>query len=413
VDFDDTPEEAAFRREARAFLEAHADRRAIDPARLLQVDSGPDADAEHVQRCRRFQGVLFEHGWAGITWPKEYGGRGGTGVEQSIFDQEQAAFDVSTGVFAVGIGMAGPTLIAHGTDEQKRRYLQPMLAGEEIWCQLFSEPGSGSDLASLATRAERDGDTFVVNGQKVWNTGAHYSDMAILLARTDPDVEKHAGISYFVVDMSTPGIEVRPLRQINGGAHFNEVFLTDVRIPAENLVGAVHEGWRVARTTLANERTLIGGLGRGRAGGLEDVLSLARRRGRAADPVIRQDLARMAVRSEILRYLGLRVRTAASRGEMPGPESSVMKLAVSQHVAATGDLVMAVGGAAGTLFGDDAPDNAFWQHQFLTQWGTRIGGGTDQIQRNVIAERVLGLPRDERVDRGVPFRALAGRAPTS
>lgn len=413
MDFDDTPEEAAFRREARAFLETHAARRAVDPARLLQVDAGPDADADHVRRCRHWQGVLFEHGWAGITWPREYGGRGGTGVEQSIFDQEQAAFDVSTGVFAVGIGMAGPTLIAHGTDDQKRRYLQPMLSGAEIWCQLFSEPGSGSDLASLATRAERDGDTFVVNGQKVWNTGAHYSDMAILLARTDPDVEKHAGISFFVVDMSTPGIEVRPLRQINGAAHFNEVFLTDVRIPAENLVGDLHEGWQVARTTLANERTLIGGLSAGRAGGLEDVLSLARRRGRNSDPVIRQDLARMAVRSEILRYLGLRVRTAASRGEIPGPESSVMKLAVSRHVAATGDLVMALDGAAGTLFGVDAPDNGFWQHQFLTQWGTRIGGGTDQIQRNVIAERVLGLPRDIRADQGVPFRQLAGRVPTS
>lgn len=408
VDFDDTPEEAAFRREVRAFLDAHADRRAVDPAQLLQVDTGPGADAQHVHRCRAWQGVLFEHGWAGITWPKEYGGRGGTAVQQAIFDQEQAAFDVSTGVFAVGIGMAGPTVIAHGTEDQKRRYLEPMLRGTEIWCQLFSEPGSGSDLASLATRAERDGDTYVVNGQKVWNTGAHYSDMAILLARTDPDVEKHAGISFFLVDMSTPGIDVRPLRQINGAAHFNEVFLTDVRIPADNVLGALNGGWQVARTTLANERTLIGGLSAGRAGGLQDVLAMARRRGAASDPVVRQDLARMVVRTEILRFLGLRVRTAASRGQLPGPESSVMKLAVSQHVAATGDLVMSLDGAAGMLFGDDAPDHGFWQHQFLTQWSTRIGGGTDQIQRNVIAERALGLPRDIPADRGVPWRKVAG-----
>ena len=409
MDFDDTAAEAAFRKEARAFLAERASlRRADDESRLLRHDPDPEVAAEHVRRCRIWQRTLFEHGWAGITWPVAYGGRGGTGIEQAIFDQEQAAFDVSTGAFAVAVGMVGPTLIAHGTEQQKARFLEPLLRGDEIWCQLFSEPGAGSDLASLATRARLDGDEWVVDGQKVWTSGAQHSSWAILLARTDVTVPKHQGITFFLVDMTTPGIEVRPLRQINGAAHFNEVFLTGVRIPAANVVGAVGEGWRVARTTLANERGLIGGgSGGGGAGGVHEVIELARRFGRNGDPLLRQELAAMHVRTEILRYLGLRARTAASRGLPPGPESSVLKLAYSLHAGLSGNLVLSVLGASGTLSGQDAPDQGFWQHQFLGQWAGRIGGGTDQIQRNVIGERVLGLPAEPRADRDVPFRELA------
>ncbi|MEL7210251.1 MAG: acyl-CoA dehydrogenase family protein, partial [Actinomycetota bacterium] len=241
MDFDDTPEEAAFRREARAWLEANAELRTGDERATV----GRAASDDHVQRCREWQRTLYDGGWAGITWPKEYGGRGGTPNEARIFAEEQADFDVAVGSFAVAIGMVGPTLIAHGTEAQQERYLDAMLRGDEIWCQLFSEPGAGSDLAGLATKAELDGEEFVVNGQKVWNSGAQHSEMGILLARTDPTVPKHRGITYFLVDMATDGIDVRPLTQITGQAHFNETFMTDVRIPAENVVGEVDGGWGV------------------------------------------------------------------------------------------------------------------------------------------------------------------------
>ena len=404
MDFDDTPAEAAFRGEARAWLEGHAFPKTSGATlRHPFADPHPDADADHVRRCREWQSTLYEGGWAGITWPREYGGRGCTAIEAAVFRQEQARFDVAVGVFAVGIGMVGPTLIAHGTDAQKRRFLDPLLRGVEVWCQLFSEPGAGSDLAGLRTRAVRDGDEWIVRGQKLWTSGAHHSDWGILLARTDLDAAKHRGITFFLVDMRTPGIDVRPLRQINGAAHFNEVFLTDVCVPAGNVVGEVDGGWRVAQTTLASERTLIGS---GSGAGWADVLGLAHRMGRNADPYSRQALAQAYIRFEILRYLGLRVQTAISHGQTPGPESSVLKLAYSSHVAANGDLVLALEGVRGTLLGSDAPDAGFWQQTFLGQWGSRIGGGTDQIQRNVIGERVLGLPGEPRPDKDLPFRDL-------
>jgi alkylation response protein AidB-like acyl-CoA dehydrogenase len=401
MDFDDTPEEAAFRAEARAWLEANA-------ARLPEEGRGQfpaPGEPGYVEGCKEWQRVLYDGGWAGITWPKEYGGRGGTAVEQSIFSHEQAQFDVATGAFAVGIGMVGPTLIVHGTECQKRQHLDPLLRGERVWCQLFSEPGAGSDLAGLGTRAVRDGDVWIVNGQKVWNSGAQHSDWGILLARTEPEEPKHRGITYFLVDMRTPGIDVRPLRQITGVAHFNEVFLTDVAVPDGNVLGPVNGGWGVAATTLANERTLIGTASSG--SGFGDVLRLARACGAGTSPAARQRLASAYTRLELLRYLGYRVRTALSRGEQPGPESSVLKLAYSQHVAGLGDLVVDLQGAAGTLSGGDARDGGIWQMQFLNQWMSRIGGGTDQVQRNIIAERVLGLPGEIRVDKDLPFRELA------
>ena len=279
-----------------------------------------------------------------------------------------------------------------------------MLNGEHIWCQLFSEPGAGSDLAGLTTRAERDGDEWVVNGQKVWTSGAHYSDWGILLARTDWDVPKHRGITYFLVDMRSPGIEVRPLRQITGAAHFNEVFLTDVRIPAANVLGEVDAGWGVVHTTLTHERVMIGGGGSGI--GFKTLLRLAQESGRADDPVIRQALARSYTRFEILTWLGQRARAAAMQGRPAGPEASVMKLAISQRVAADGDLALALEGPNGMLHGDDAPDGGTWQQMFLNQWSIRIGGGTEQIQRNTLGERVLGLPGEPRPDKTAPFRDL-------
>jgi alkylation response protein AidB-like acyl-CoA dehydrogenase len=407
MNFDDSPAEAAFRTEVRAFLDAHAPRRDAAGLGSSFYAKAPSEDAEraHVEECQAWQRVLYDNGWAGITWPKAYGGRGGTSVEQGIFTQEQGRYDVSTGVFSVGIGMAGPTVITHGTEEQKQRFLDPMLRGEEIWCQLFSEPNAGSDLAGLRTSAVRDGDEWIVNGQKVWNSGAHYSDWGILLTRTNPEAPKHRGITYFLVDMRTPGIDVRPLRQITGAAHFNEVFLTDVRIPHENVLGQVDAGWGPILTTLANERTLIGSSGGG-AAGFDDLVGLARRFGVASDPVIRQELARHWSYLQTIRFMGYRVQTAASKGVAPGPESSVLKLASSRKLAHGGDLVEAIQGPAGMLHGDDAVAGGFWQNQFLNQWQSRIGGGTEQVQRNIVGENVLGLPSEPRVDKGVAFRDI-------
>ena len=407
MDFDETPEEAAFRKEARAFLDEHArafnrDRPEQNANSVTITDHAVELD--YVQRCRDWQKVKFDAGWAGITWPIQYGGRGGTSIQDGIFKEEEARYISASGVFAVGIGMAGPTLIAHGTDEQKQRYLSPMLRGDEVWCQLFSEPEAGSDLGGLRTSAVRDGDEWVVNGQKVWTSGAHYSDWGILLTRTDPDAPKHRGITYFVVDMRSPGIEVRPLRQITGAAHFNEVFLTDVRVPHANMIGPPNAGWGPMMTTLSNERTLIGG-GQGRTT-FDDLSALARTTGTAGDPVIRQDLARAYTRGQLLRYLGYRVRTAALQGRQPGPESSIMKLLVSLNQHETGNLVMAMCGARGMLAGADGLDGGRWVMEFLGQWASRIGGGTDQIQRNTIAEKVLQLPPEPRVDKGVPFRDI-------
>jgi alkylation response protein AidB-like acyl-CoA dehydrogenase len=406
MDIGDSPEEAAFRAEARAFLEQHAERKTPGVTSVDELNRhDPNWMRDHLELCRKWQHVLYDNGWAGITWPKEFGGRGGTGIQQAIYSEEESQFDVGAGVFTVGIGMVAPTLMVHGTPEQQQRYLDPMLRGDELWCQLFSEPGAGSDLATLGTRAVRDGDEWVVDGQKVWNSYAQYADWGILLTRTDPDAPKHRGITYFVVDMKTPGIDVRPLRQITGIAHFNEVFLSGVRIPAKNVIGEVNGGWAVTHTTLGNERAAIG-VGGG-ARNADDIIALARRRGVTSDPRFRQEIMQAYIRSATLRYMGLRLRTAMSQGRQPGPEASVLKLAYSQHAARTGDLVMRILGPEATLYGDDALDKSRWQDYFLNQFNVRIGGGTDEVQKNSIAERSLGLPREPTVDRDVPWKDLA------
>jgi alkylation response protein AidB-like acyl-CoA dehydrogenase len=406
LDFEETPEEQAFRAEVRAWLEARAKRRrpGTDPEHFYSSsDTSKDADAAHVRACKAWQLTLYEAGWAGIAWPKEYGGRGGAGWQQRIFNEEQSRFDVAAGVFAVGIAMAGPTIIAWGTGEQQQRFLSPMLRGDHVWCQLFSEPGAGSDLAGLRTRAVPDGEQWVVNGQKVWTSGAHHSDWGLLLTRTDLDAPKHKGITAFLLDMHTPGIEVRPLRQINGMAHFNEVFLTDVVVPDSCRLGNVNEGWRVANTMLSNERAMIGGGGRV---GWRDIVGLAQHLDATHDPELRQQLAHSFTRLQLIKWLGWRARSRKDQGL--GPEASVLKLAASRRQELDGNLVLALQGAAGMLYDRDAVANGYWQQQFLMQWSSRIGGGTEQIQRNVIGERVLGLPGEPRVDKDVAFRELAG-----
>ena len=406
MDFDDTPAEAAFRAEARAWLDVHAIPKGHPDDFSAGMWSTDYSEATYVERCRAWQRVLAEGGWAGITWPTAYGGRGGRPIESVIFNQEQARYGVSNGVFAIAIGMVGPTLLAHGTEDQKARFLPAMLRGEEVWCQLFSEPEAGSDLANVTTRAERDGDEWVVTGQKVWTSAAHRAEWGILLARTDPDVPKHKGITYFLVDMRTPGIDIRPLRQMTGDAHFSEVFLDEVRIPSGGVLGTPGEGWRVAQTTLASERTAIAG----GSGGADPpgLVALARQMGVADDPLVRQAVVEAHLRSELLRFLRLRSHTALSQGVRPGAETSVMKLVYARFMQQMTTTAMHVQGATAMLAEPDLlPRGGVWTTKFLHSPSLRIAGGSDQIQGNIIGERVLGLPAEVRADKDRPFRQLA------
>jgi alkylation response protein AidB-like acyl-CoA dehydrogenase len=398
MDFRDSPSEAAFRDEVRAWLAEHLTGEFAE----LGGRGGP-ADETAWDTRVEWEKLLGKDRWLGLAWPEQFGGRAASFAEQVIFNEEYAKADAPARISLFGEGLFAPTLLAYGTEDQKHRFIPAMLRGEQLWCQLFSEPGAGSDLAGLTTRADRDGDEWVVNGQKVWNSFAHIADWGILLARTNWDVPKHRGITYFLVDMRTPGVEPRPLRQITGVAHFNETFLTDVRIPNDQIVGDVNGGWAVAQTTLTNERALIGGAA---ALGFRDYVELARHYGRDADPGIRQRLAAAYTRFAILRWLGQRAQAAARSGRPLGPESSVAKLVISDHAARNGDLALAIEGPAGMLTGRDAHEDGFWQQQFLGQWGIRIGGGTEQVQRNILGERVLGLPSEPRPDKTEPFRDI-------
>jgi alkylation response protein AidB-like acyl-CoA dehydrogenase len=404
VDIDDTPEEAAFRAEARAWLDDHAIPKGHPDDFSLGLWTGAYDEPTYIARCQAWQRTLFDGGWAGITWPREHGGRGGKSIHQLIFNQEQTRYGVSNGAFMISIGMAGPTILAHGTDAQKKRFLAPMLRGDEMWCQLFSEPGAGSDLANLATRAERDGDEWVVSGQKVWTSSPDRARWGMLLARTDGDVPKHRGISYFLLDMSTPGIDVRPLRQMTGESHFSEVFLDDVRIPAANLLGDEGEGWRITQTTLNSERSSIaGGMGATPAA----LVDFARGFGATTGALTRQRLVDTHIRYELLRFLRYRMQTAISQGRRPGSEASVMKLAFARYMKALSEAAVDVQGAHGLLGGTDVADDGMWLRRFLHSPSLRIAGGSDQVQANIIGERALGLPAEPRTDKDVPFRELA------
>jgi 3-oxochol-4-en-24-oyl-CoA dehydrogenase len=339
---------------------------------------------------------LADAGYVAPHWPPPWG-LDADPAHQLIIDQELAAAGIKRPDNQIGIGWAGPTIVAAGTVEQQRRYLPPLLSGEEVWCQLFSEPGAGSDLAGLSTRAERDGDEFVVNGQKIWTSGAHQSAFGILLARTDPNAENHRGISYFICPMTLPGIETRPIVDMTGNWSFNEVFLTDVRLPADCLVGELNDGWRLAKLTLGNERISLssGGVLWGRGPTAIDVIGAARASGSITDPTMRQRVAAAYIEHTVLELI--RRRTAAARlaGEPPGPEASVRKLLGDHH----GQHVMALArdlvGPAAMLTGDgdSGLDRTEWHIGFLFSRALTIGGGTEEVQRNIIAERVLGLPR--------------------
>jgi alkylation response protein AidB-like acyl-CoA dehydrogenase len=396
VDFQYTPEQDAFRQEVRSWLDAN-----LPPD--LCVDDPTDErvapDRPTFERRVAWQKKMHAAGWVGISWPVEYGGRGVTLMEQVIYDEEcfRARAPVLPGYS--GINMAGPTLVEWGTDEQKHRYLPRILAADDVWCQGFSEPGAGSDLAGLATRAVDKGDHFVVNGQKVWTSGAQFADWIYLLVRTDPAAPRHRGISYLLVDMKTPGITVRPLVLMNGHQHFNEVFFVDVAVPKANLVGPVNQGWKVAMTTLMYERK--GGGGRGHDAQIARLGALAREiktDGATAwdSPIVRQRYAQLIIEAAVLKYTRMRNLTRQLRGELPGPEGSILKLFGSE-------LGVRIGDFTGELLGPrilvnqataDVPDAPRWYNRVVSARQYTIAGGTSEIQRNIIAERVLGLPKD-------------------
>ena len=400
MDFDDTPEEAAWRAEVRAFLEANRDRLG---------ERGDRRSFDDVV-ARERQALLYDAGYVGVTWPVEAGGRGGTPMQQAIVDQEMDRAGVPGLINLIGIGMCGPTVIYHGSDDQKERYLKRLLRAEDVWCQLFSEPASGSDLAALRTKAVQDTDgNWRVSGQKVWTTLAHLSDYGILLTRTDPDVAKHRGLTMFVVDMKAPGVTVRPLKQMSGTAEFNEVFFDDVVIPDSERLGDVGDGWRVALTTLMSERLTLGG------GGTEIGVSagqIARHvasrlaalpEGRQA--LVRQQLGRAYASSLGIRYTGYRLLTALSQGNLPGPEASAGKLAGTKAARDLADLAVRMLGDD-AVYAADAEGSTGWQDLQAVLPGIAIAGGTNEVLRNIIGERVLGLPPEPRADKDVTFKDL-------
>jgi alkylation response protein AidB-like acyl-CoA dehydrogenase len=376
MDLTPTPQEQAFRDELRAWIEAN------HPGRE------PEGDLAGFEFRRAWQRRLHEDDWAGVSWPKEYGGRGATLVEQAIYNEELGRAQAPSTANVLGLAMGGPTVIAHGTEEQKRRYLEPILSADEIWCQGFSEPEAGSDLASLKTRAVRDGGEWVVTGQKVWTTLAHHAKWCMLVARTDPDAPRHKGLTYFLMDMDQDAVQVRPLRQITGEAEFNELFIEEARIPDANIIGGEGNGWAVAITTLMHERaTLAFGLQIRVKITLRELLDEARESGAAEDPVIRDRLAQLYIESEVLRLNALRGLSAIMRTGVPGPEGSLGKWQWADVNQALTELAVELRGGRAVL------DDDRWTYRFLRARANSIEGGTTEILKNIVAERVLGLPR--------------------
>jgi alkylation response protein AidB-like acyl-CoA dehydrogenase len=400
VDLKDTPEQAAYRERVRTWLEEH---RAEAPA-LRGEDAIEDED-ERIAAHRAWQRRLAEAGFVGITWPQEYGGQGLGPLEQVIFNQELNRLGLPGIVDAIGVGMLGPTIIAHGSEEQKQRYLAPMLHADEVWCQLFSEPAAGSDLAGIQARARRGDDgSWRLSGQKVWTTNAQFASFGLLLARTDADVPKHKGLTMFVVPMDAEGVTVRGLRQISGEAEFNEVFFDDVRLDPDATVGPVDGGWGVALTTLMFERLTIGGGAEGMGYRADRfAAAIASDPVATADPEVRARLGRVASELLSIRFTGYRMLTALQRGQIPGPEAGLAKVTLVNAGIAALELVTDVVGP------DALQDGTDWAYLTSFLPGLKSAGGTEEILRNTVGERVLGLPPEPRLDKGVPFSELRAR----
>ncbi len=394
------PEQAEFRAAARAFLAANAQpKRDVSPWEIHFHTSADDA-REAFERGRAWQRTMFEHGFAGLTYPTALGGRGGSAWHERIYAEEAANWDVSSRFIASTISMLGPTLMKHATPDQQAHYVPRLLSGEYAFCQLFSEPGAGSDLAGLATRAVGDGDEFVVSGQKVWNSAAQFCNWGMLLVRTDPDVPKHRGITFLLVDMSSPGIEVRPLVQATGASEFNEVFLNEVRVPVANVIGEINGGWAPARTVLSNESAFIGSSPS--VGAIGKLRILADRAGRSADPIVRQRLADVHTREWLLRVMGARIMAAVRQRQPPPMDPSILKLFVAGNRVRSGNLAVELGGL-GAVTGDD--EISQWiQAELLGRFSISIGGGTNEVQKNNLSERALGLPKEYRNDHELPWK---------
>lgn len=397
MDFEDTQEEAAFRAEARTWLEENV------PSEDEMTDMGL------MQRAKFWQKRKADARWACIRWPEEFGGRDATAIQNVILNQEEAKIKApNTGPFGIGQGMAAPTLMAWASEEDKARFIPKLASGEEIWCQLFSEPAGGSDLAALRTKAEPDGDDWILNGQKIWTSGAHYSDWGIIVVRTDPNAAKHKGLSYFYLDMKSPGIEIKPIKQISGESDFNEVYFTDVRVPDSQRLGAVGQGWQVALTTLMNERASIGAGGGGvKFSSVKKLAQEVQINGKPAieDAAVRAKLASWYVEESGLKYTAYRTLSALSRGDLPGPENSIGKLVGARKSQDMSSFAMDLLEQEGILRDREKDEtfSAMFQDTFMGIPGLRIAGGTDEIMANIIAERVLGLPQEPRLDKGIPF----------
>lgn len=399
MDFEDNAEEAGYRRQVRAWLAEHAPQHETPKSQVV-------SEQVYMALARQWQACKADAGYVGIMWPQTVGGQGGTPIQHIIFHQEEAAYRLVNVPFHVGVGMCLPTLFTHGGPAVTERYVPPAIRGEEIWCQLFSEPGAGSDLAGVRARAIREGDEWVVNGQKIWTSYAHESDFGIVLLRTDPSRPKHKGLTMFYLDMRSPGVEVRPIKTLLGDAEFNEVFLTDVRIPDSQRLGAEGDGWKVSLTTLMFERLAVGG----RPAQSPDARSLVRlagslHEGALQDSPLVDALARFYVADEGMALTRMRSTTAVSRGQVPGPEASIGKLVMAKTLQDMSAYALELLEDAGIADREDSPAQMykFW---YLWSSGLRIAGGTDEVLRNIIAERVLGLPPEDRPDRDTPFNQL-------
>ena len=398
---DETPDQRGYRARVREWYDSNATRKSVDEPWEIPTYLDESQAHHHFDVSREWQRRLFDAGLTGIAWPKEYGGQGGESWMARIAADVARDYEEHPGFLGATIAMLGPTLMRHGTEQQKTDLIPRLLSGEMAFCQLFSEPGAGSDLASLATRAERDGDEFVINGQKVWNSAAQFCDWGFILVRTDPDLPKHAGITFLLIDMSSPGVEVRPLVQINRSAHFNEVFLSDVRVPVGNVVGEINGGWKPARTVMTNESAFIGG---GRGLTTPKLIELARLHGRLDDPVVRQGIADFHSRERISKMMAAAIQQSVRLGRRPSMDPSLLKLMAAESKVRSGNLAMAIAGAAATTGDDPAVDWA--QYELMARYSVSIGGGTNEVQRNNIGERSLGLPREPRPDKDTPWREL-------
>jgi acyl-CoA dehydrogenase len=409
MDFSDTRQEADFRAEVRAFIDDNAPhylKPFLEKSGFGNTNTG---EYDTLAEAKKWQKTKAEAGWACLLWPTEYGGRGATPIENVIWSQEEGIYGRLSGTFIIGQGMCAPTMMSYAGEAQKQRYLPKLASGEEVWCQLFSEPNGGSDLAGLRTKAEKDGDEWVINGQKIWTSGAQHSDFGILITRTDPNVAKHKGLTMFFLDMKSPGVRIVPIKQANGNSEFNEVYFDDVRIPDAQRLGEVGEGWRVSITTLMNERMAIGG---SIATGFPEIYDLVQNvaiDGRPAidNPAVKSKLAGWYVQAAGLKNNASRMITALSKGGMPGPENSMGKLVAGNMMQDIAKFAMDIQGQGSVLTDPEVAEGAArFQAMLLRSPAVRIEGGTDQILRNIIGERVLGLPEDLRADKGMPFNEI-------